>query len=124
VFRRRRWFQGRPIRGTVDIGWFKPSGKAMTDKDWVAGHERSLGVFLNGKAIPGHDERGRPLIGDSFLLVFNGHSRPVKWTLPKQYGGPWRLLFDTQRLQPERETRAVTDVVRTAGRSVLVLQRF
>jgi glycogen operon protein len=124
VFRRRRWFQGRPIRGTVDIGWFKPSGKAMTDKDWVAGHERSLGVFLNGKAIPGHDERGRPLLDDSFLLVFNGLSRQVKWTLPKQYGGPWRLLFDTERLQPEPETRAVTDVVRTEGRSVLVLQRF
>ena len=124
VLRRRRWFQGRPIRGTVDIAWFKPSGKAMTDKDWVAGHERSLGVFLNGSAIPGHDERGRPLVDDSFLLVFNGLSRPVKWTLPKQYGGPWRLLFDTQRLQPEMETRAVTDVVRTEGRSVLVLQRF
>jgi glycogen operon protein len=124
VFRRRRWFQGRPIRGTVDIGWFKPSGKAMTDKDWVAGHERSLGVFLNGKAIPGHDERGRPLVDDSFLLVFNGHSRPVKWNLPKQYGGPWRLLFDTERLQPEVEMRAVTDMVRTEGRSVLVLQRF
>jgi glycogen operon protein len=124
MFRRRRWFQGRPIRGTVDIGWFKPSGKAMTDKDWVAGHERSLGVFLNGKAIPGHDEFGRPLTDDSFLLVFNGLSRPVKWTLPKQYGGPWRLLFDTERLQPEAETRAVTDVVRTEARSVLVLQRF
>src|SRR5712691_262330 len=54
VFRRRRWFQGRPIRGTVDIGWFKPSGKVMTDKDWEAGHERSLGVFLNGGGIPGH----------------------------------------------------------------------
>src|SRR5439155_68916 len=25
VFRRRRWFQGHPIRGTVDIGWFKGS---------------------------------------------------------------------------------------------------
>jgi glycogen operon protein len=124
MFRRRRWFQGRPIRGTVDIGWFKPSGKAMTDKDWVAGHERSLGVFLNGKAIPGHDEFGRPLTDDSFLLVFNGHSRQVKWTLPKQYGGPWRLLFDTERLQPEEDTRAVTDVVRTEARSVLVLQRF
>ncbi len=24
VFRRRRFFQGRPIRGAVDIGWFKP----------------------------------------------------------------------------------------------------
>jgi glycogen operon protein len=124
VFRRRRWFQGRPIRGTVDIGWFKPSGKAMTDKDWVAGHERSLGVFLNGKAIPGHDERGRALVDDSFLLVFNGHSRPVKWNLPKQYGGPWRLLFDTERLQLEVDMRAVTDLVRTEGRSVLVLQRF
>src|SRR5207247_10379968 len=90
VFRRRGWFQGRPIRGTVDIGWFKPSGKVMTDKDWVAGHERSLGVFLNGRGIPGHDERGQPLSDDSFLLVFNAHSREVKWTLPKQYGGPWR----------------------------------
>jgi len=124
VFRRRRFFQGRPIRGTVDIGWFKPSGKVMTDKDWEAGHERSLGVFLNGKGIPGHDERGQPLSDDSFLLVFNAHSREVKWTLPKQYGGPWRLLYDTERLQPEPETRAVSDVVRTAGRSVLVLQRF
>jgi isoamylase len=124
VFRRRRWFQGRPIRGTVDIAWFKPSGKAMTDKDWVAGHERSLGVFLNGKGIPGHDERGRPMVDDSFLLLFNANARPVKWTLPKQYGGPWRLLFDTERLQPERDTRAVSDTVRTAGRSVLVLERF
>src|SRR5438034_1100911 len=124
VFRRRRWFQGRPIRGTVDIGWFKPSGKVMTDKDWVAGHERSLGVFLNGKGIPGHDERGQPLSDDSFLLVFNAHSREVKWTLPKQYGGPWKLLYDTERLQPEPEARTVSDVVRTAGRSVLVLQRF
>ncbi len=124
VFRRRRWFQGRPIRGTVDIGWFKPTGKAMSNRDWIAGHERSLGVFLNGSRIPGHDDRGLPFTDDSFLLLFNGHSRLVKWTLPKQYGGPWRLLFDTERLQPEHETRAVSEVVRTAGRSVQVLQRF
>jgi isoamylase len=124
VFRRRRWFQGRPIRGTVDIGWFKPTGKAMTDRDWVSGHERSLGVFLNGKGIPDRDERGRPLVDDSFLLLFNAHFRPVKWTLPKQYGGPWRLLLDTERLRPEGETRAVSDVVRTQGRTVHVMQRF
>ncbi len=124
IFRRRRWFQGRPIRGTVDIGWFKPTGKAMSDRDWIAGHERSLGVFLNGNRIPGHDDRGLALNDDSFLLLFNGHSRPVKWTLPKQYGGPWRLLFDTDRLQPEPETRAVSEVVKTAARSVHVMQRF
>jgi isoamylase len=124
VFRRRRWFQGRPIRGTVDIGWFKPSGKAMTDQDWEAGHERALGVFLNGKGIPGHDNRGRFLTDDSFLLLFNAHSRPVRWMLPKEYGGPWRLLLDTERPQPEGETRAVSDTVRTVGRAMLVLQRF
>ena len=124
VFRRRRWFQGHPIRGTVDIGWFKPSGKAMTDRDWEAGHERSLGVFLNGKGIPGQDDRGRSLSDDSFLLLFNANSRPVRWMLPKEYGGPWRLLLNTERLQPERETRAVSDTARTASRAVLVLQRF
>jgi glycogen operon protein len=96
----------------------------MSDRDWITGHERSLGVFLNGSRIPGHDDRGQPFTDDSFLLLFNGHSRPVKWTLPKQYGGPWRLLFDTERLQPEGETKAVSEVVRTAGRSVHVMQRF
>jgi hypothetical protein len=44
--------------------------------------------------------------------------------LPKEYGGPWRLLLDSEQLQPERETRAVSDTVRTPGRAVLVLQRF
>src|SRR6266567_4270771 len=57
VFRRRRFFQGRPIRGAVDIAWFKPDARQMTDQDWNSRHARSLGVFLNGRAIPGHDER-------------------------------------------------------------------
>jgi hypothetical protein len=39
--------------------WFKPDGKPMTDQDWDSRHARSLGVFLNGKAIPGRDEHGR-----------------------------------------------------------------
>src|SRR6202140_3535554 len=69
AFRRRRFFQGRPIRGTLDIGWFKPDGKSMTDKDWNVGYARSLGVFLNGKAIQGHDEHGRPITDDSFILL-------------------------------------------------------
>ena len=31
VFHRRRYFQGQPIRGTVDLGWCKPDGTEMTD---------------------------------------------------------------------------------------------
>ena len=61
VFCRRRWFQGRPIHGSdvSDIGWFTPGGTEMSDEDWQAGFAKSLGVFLNGDAIP-DDRRARP----------------------------------------------------------------
>ena len=75
----------------------------MTDKDWDAGTPARSGVFLNGKAIPGHDERGRPITDDSFLLLFNAHSRDVYWTLPKQYGGPWRLLSTPSGCSPNQK---------------------
>jgi len=83
IFRRRRWFQGRPIRGAVDIAWFKPNGEPMSDRDWVSRHARALGVYLNGRAIPGHDDQGRPMADDSFRLLFNGHRRAVYWQ-PRQ----------------------------------------
>src|SRR5215469_3615195 len=37
VLRRRRWFQGVPIRGSVDIGWCRPDGAEMSDEDWDSG---------------------------------------------------------------------------------------
>jgi glycogen operon protein len=120
MFRRRRWFQGRPIRGAIDIGWFKPDGKAMTDKDWEAWHARSLGVFLNGKAIASRDERGRPIIDDSFLLLFNAHYEPVDWVIPRGYGRAWTMILDTARLQPE--SRPVARRVTTQARSMTLLQ--
>jgi glycogen operon protein len=121
MFRRRRWFQGRPIRGAMDIAWFKPDGKPMTDQDWVARHARSLGVFLNGKAIPGHDEHGKPIVDDSFVLLFNGNSRSVYWTTPREHGGGWRLLLDTDRLEAEAEPRPVAERILTRARTVTVL---
>ncbi|HYS97697.1 MAG TPA: glycogen debranching protein GlgX [Candidatus Dormibacteraeota bacterium] len=122
VFRRRRFFQGRPIRGAVDIGWFKPDAKQMTDQDWNSRHARSLGVFLNGKAIPGHDGRGQQISDDSFLLLFNGHSRAVYWSLPKEFGGPWQLVLDTDKSAPDAEPGEVPDRVLTRARTVVVLR--
>jgi isoamylase len=122
VFRRRRWFQGRPIRGAVDIGWFKPDGETMSDEDWVDLDARALGVFLNGKAIPGPDTRGRAIADDSFLLLFNVHPEPVDWVMPVQYGGEWRLVFDSSHLQPETERIMMAGGITTAARSVMVLQ--
>ena len=40
VFRRRRWFQGRRIRGIEDLAWFRPDGEEMTDDDWENGYAK------------------------------------------------------------------------------------
>ena len=44
VFRRRRFFHGRPVEGThdelSDIAWFTPEGEEMTQRDWDAAHAR------------------------------------------------------------------------------------
>jgi isoamylase len=98
VFCRRRWFQGRPIRGNdvSDIGWFTPGGTEMSDQDWQAGFAKSLGVFLNGGAIRTLDERGRHVVDDSFYVMFNAHSEPVEFVLPEsKWGEHWSVTIDT-----------------------------
>ena len=120
-FRRRRFFQGRPIRGALDIAWLKPDGKSMSDQDWTSRHARSLGVFLNGNAIPGHDDHGRPITDRSFFLLFNGQARAVYWALPEDHGRT-TLVVDTDRLQPEPERAPTPDRVLTRARSVVILE--
>jgi isoamylase len=98
VFCRRRWFQGRPFRGSEvsDIGWFTPRGTEMSEQDWQAGFAKSLGVFLNGHAIPTRDEQGRRIHDDSFYMIFNAHSEPVEFVLPEsKWGEQWTITFDT-----------------------------
>jgi isoamylase len=98
VFTRRRWFQGRPIRGNdvSDIGWFTPGGTEMSDQDWQAGFTKTLGVFLNGSAIRTMDERGRHVVDDSFYVMFNAHSEPVEFVLPEsKWGEQWTIALDT-----------------------------
>jgi glycogen operon protein len=94
VFRRRRWFYGRPIRGNPDLGWYKPDGDEMADEDWDAGFARSLGLYLNGEAIHTSDDHGQRVVDDSFLLLFNAHHEPIEWTVPKVCPG-LELILDT-----------------------------
>jgi glycogen operon protein len=98
VFCRRRWFQGRPLRGTnvSDIGWFTPGGQEMSEEDWQAGFAKSLGVFLNGRAIPTPNERGEQIFDESFYVVFNAHHEPLSFTLPgEKWGTRWGVVLDT-----------------------------
>ena len=101
VFCRRRWFQGRPIRGTdvSDIAWFTPSGTAMSEQDWQTGFAKSLAVFLNGEAVPTRDDRGRRIVDDSFYVMFNAHSEALEFVLPEsKWGERWTVALDTSQL--------------------------
>ena len=75
----------------------------MSDQDWQAGFAKSLGVFLNGDAIPTPDEHGRRIVDDSFYVMFNAHSEPVEFVLPEsKWGEQWTIALDTN----ERARRA------------------
>jgi isoamylase len=122
VLRRRRWFQGVPIRGSVDLAWCRPDGVEMSDQDWASGMG-SVGVFLNGDAITDRDRRGQPVSDDSLLLLFNGHHEALDWTLPKQWGEWWDLIIDTAAAEREGEQVGSDRSLPVAARAVVVLIR-
>jgi len=100
-FRRRRFFDGRPVtRGEgeplPDIVWINPSGAVMAPADWDCGFGRSIGVFLNGNGIRSMDRRGGRVIDDSFLLLFNAHDEALDFTVPpEEYAPGWTCVVDT-----------------------------
>ncbi len=98
IFRRRRFFQGRPIHGVdvKDIAWLNPDGHEMTDLEWDQHFARCLGVYLSGAELDETDERGRPVRDDDFLLLINAHHDPIPFLLPR-YGRQdlWFALMDT-----------------------------
>ncbi|MEA2589111.1 MAG: isoamylase, partial [Actinomycetota bacterium] len=98
IFRRRRWFEGRSIRGSEerDIAWFTPQGAMMTEKDWNVGYAKSICVFLNGEAMAEPDARGERVIDDTFLWLVNAHFEPLAFALPPdEWGSSWTRVFDT-----------------------------
>ena len=96
TLRRRKYFQGRNIRGGQDVAWLSPDGREMDDAAWHAGFVRTLGMLLSGTAIEEVNERGEPITGDTVLVLLNGHTDKVPFTLPALEGNQqWHRVFDT-----------------------------
>jgi isoamylase len=101
VLRRRKFFQGRQIRGSEvkDLTWFRADGQEMTDEDWSS-RAKSLGLRLAGDAIDEQDETGSRIIGDTLFIMINNAENGVNFTLPRfspNMEACWETMFDTSR---------------------------
>jgi isoamylase len=99
VLRRRRFFHGRPIRGSEikDIYWIRSDGHEMTDADWHSGRH-TMGVGLVGNQLDEVDDRGKQIVGDTLLLLLNASPWEVVFEAPTGAGtATWECLVDTAR---------------------------
>lgn len=98
VFHRRKFFQGRRIKGAdvKDIVWYRPDGQEMTDEEWNQEFARCLGVALSGVGIDEANERGQRVNDDNFILLINAHFEEIPFVLPvPPVGAGWVALIDT-----------------------------
>jgi glycogen operon protein len=100
VLKRRKFFQGRSIRGAEikDVTWFDPTEKEMNDQAWNAAFVRCLGVLWAGDVIEDIDETGQRIEGETLLILLNAHHEPIPFQLPAHdHVARWELVLDTAR---------------------------
>jgi glycogen operon protein len=128
VLRRRKFFQGRRIRGSEvkDLAWFRPDGQEMSDEDWNNPQARGLGLRLAGDTIEEVDARGKRLIDDTLLMLFNAHDEPLAFVLPAHRPKVrWELVLDTRGGLAKRRSRPMRGgaVYEMAARSLALFHR-
>ena len=132
VLRRRTFFRGQPVdhAGVKDLTWIRADGREMEEGDWNGGAAHALGMLIHGESTDETDDRGRPIHGDTMLLLVNASPDEMQFTLPviaggeggreqHRRGGVWTTLIDTARHEPRRIAEGVVGV---AGYSMLLLR--
>jgi isoamylase len=126
VFRRRHFFQGRPIHGldVKDLYWLTPGGTEMSDQDWNAGYARCLGIGLPGTQIDETDAQGEPIVSGSFLILLNENDERVSFRLAARVQDRnWELVFDTSSAKMTPQILGRLAEYPLEARSVAVLRR-
>jgi isoamylase len=122
TLRRRRWFRGDAVPGIKDVTWLRPDGAEMTDDDWRDGGSHVLGMLFSGGGTDDRDERGRPVRGDTLLLLVNGGTRSRYFALPRvESAGEWLEEINTARVDGTRVLKAAG--VNLVAHSLVVLRR-
>ena len=126
TFRRRRFFEGRPVRESgdalPDIAWLRPDGTLMRPEDWDSGFGRAIGVFLNGAGISEHDRRGEAIHDRHFIVLFNAGDDIIDFHIPVVEQSPdWDVVVDTSGELADSQPVKPGDVVRLEAKSTIVL---
>jgi isoamylase len=129
TFRRRNFFEGRPIHGAAvkDIIWLKPDGGEMTDEEWRKAHARCLGVYYSSEGLSETDERGRRLTDASLLVLFNAHHDEIPFQLPGYVPeSRWLIVMDTAYESGLAQGQAISSgrTYPLQGRSLALLQEL
>lgn len=123
VLHRRRFFLGRrPLGSTVkDIAWLHSDGEEITDELWQSDSLRVLGMRLNGETLDDLDELGRPITGDTLLVLLNPTAERVSFRMPRhRMDDCWTPVVDTFENPEPGVELCVGDVWFSAPRSVTV----
>jgi len=132
-FHRRRFFQDRRIDPDApdrqvnggaeqDILWLRPDGQEMTQDEWNAGWIRCFGLWLNGRTLDEVNAVGEPIYDDTFLVLFNSHHEPVRFTLPKPRAQlNWEIFLDTRSAAPVRRRIQARKSYQLLNHSLVVL---
>jgi glycogen operon protein len=127
VLRRRRFFQGRRIRGSSvkDLTWFDGRGEEMTDEQWSAADTLTIGLRLAGDAIDERGPRGERIVDDTLLMILNAADEAVEFRLPDGSRRPWELVLDTRNPDPPQDggggSHPAGSTYEVGARSVVVL---
>jgi glycogen operon protein len=121
VFRRRRYATGVDV---LELGWFTPSGTAMTQGDWDDKSALAIGVYLDGSQDPDLDADGQPLVDDDFLVLVNAWWEPLEFAIPATRDGQqWQEEIDTyESADAVGASLGAGEKVTVGPRSVLVLR--
>ncbi|MCA9835834.1 MAG: glycogen debranching protein GlgX [Trueperaceae bacterium] len=83
IFRRRTFLTGLLGNNVCkDVSWWHPLGHEMKQDDWTNPELSTLGMLLCGAAFYETDIHGEIQGDDTFLLIFNKHSKK-QFVLPK-----------------------------------------
>ncbi len=124
ILRRNRFLVGTYNEdiGVKDVTWLDPHGNEMTTEQWEAGHGRSVGMLLDGRAqASGIRKPGADI---TLLVIVNAHHDVVNYTLPQVPEGEyWNCVVDTNRPElREHEPLDFGSQFMVTGRSTLLFE--